>query len=754
MQYQTNIKKTLRQQIIEELRPSHLFRADQLVPTLVSSILVGIMTTIVSVSFAALVFTEAMPEALSLGIGMALLSNVILHIFVALTSSVEGMVAHVQNLPPPIQAIMMASVVAMLPASLSAEDRIVTAVFMLMLSAVLTGGMLVIFGRLKIGRLVRFLPFPVISGFLASVGVSLILGGIGTMAGQSVQLQTLAPLFTLSVLSRWLPGVVFAIALYFIMKRWKHVLTFPTAFVGGILLFFGVMTLLGSDVNQLMADRWLLGPFASGRLWQPPAYQQIFSINWSLILSQLGIMATIPIVCLINVLLSLSAIELAVGRDAHPDYELQVMGVGNILAGVFGGGFIGYLSTTFTLMQHNLGAKTRLAGILSATVPALVLIAGANFLGFVPRIVIGGLLIYFGYQFVEAWIFAVAKQLPLTDMLIIGTIVVTTLWLGFVPAVGMGVLVAAGLFLFNYSRTSMVRYVLSRASHQSRLTRNSTDNAWLLENGEKIAIFGLQGYIFFGTASNLLEQIMERVEDSTQSTLDFVLLDFRHVTGIDTSVVQNFQKLRARLNTRHITLVFSQMTPTFVETMGRGGLVMDDTAGFNLFASFDEALEWCEQQLLERSQRPLYVPQPLSDVFTERFQDSTTSAILLSYFERLEVERGERLIEQGAVADDLFFIESGRVSAQLQHAENPPIRLQTMTGDNLVGEIGLYLAQPRGATVIADEVSVVYRLSAEAFARMEHDHPTVAIELHRIIVEKTASRVNHLVKTVSGLLRE
>ncbi len=155
------------------------------------------------------------------------------------------------------------------------------------------------------------------------------------------------------------------------------------------------------------------------------------------------------------------------------------------------------------------------------------------------------------------------------------------------------------------------------------------------------------------------------------------------------------------------------MTPAFRETMQRGGLVVDDKAGFKLFASFDEGLEWCEKQLLVEGQRPPYVPHPLRDLFVERFQDGTTGAILLGYFDRLEVGRGERLIEQGAAADDLFFIESGRVSAQLERADSPPIRLQTMTGDTLVGEIGLYLGQPRGATVVADEASVVYRLSAE-----------------------------------------
>ncbi len=737
-------------QIARELKPAHLLQADQLMPTVVSSVLIGTMTTILSISFAVLVFAESVPEALSLGIGMALLSNIILHVFTALTSSAEGIISHAQSLSPPIQAAMMAGLVV----TLSAENRVTTAVFTLMFSAVFTGAALMLFGRLKIGRIVRFLPFPVISGFLASVGVSLLLGGISTMAGQSVQLRTLPQLFAPDVAVRWLPGVLLAVALTLITTRWRHVLVFPAVLLGAIALFFVTTTLLGVEVAQLLADGWLLGPFASGRLWQPPAYGELLVIDWSLIVGQIGTIATIPIVCLIGALLMLSAIELATGREADPDYELQAMGMGNILSGVLGGGFIGYPSTTFTLMQDGFGARTRLVGMLSAGVSALALLLGANFLGFMPRISVGGLLIYFGYQFISAWVIAVIKQLPHTDLLIIGTIVVTTLVLGFVPAVGVGVLVAAGLFLFNYSRTSVVRYTLSRASHQSRLTRNSADSQWLRDNGEKIALFGLQGYIFFGTASNLLEQITTRVEDETQPALTHVLLDFRHVTGIDTSVVQNFQKLHTQLHTRNITLVFCALSPDFGETMRRGGFALDGTDGFKRFDSADAGLEWCEEQLLTTANRPAYVPRSFAALFAERFQNDALAADLLSYFEQLALERGERLIEQGGAADDLFFIESGRVSAQLERANADPIRLQTMTGDTLVGEIGLYLQQARGATVVVDEPSVVWRLSAEALTRMEQQHPAAAIELHRFIVEKTASRVNHLVRTVSGLLHE
>jgi SulP family sulfate permease len=276
----------------------------------------------------------------------------------------------------------------------------------------------------------------------------------------------------------------------------------------------------------------------------------------------MDIIATIPLVCFIGGLLMLSAIEFSTGSEMYPNFELKVMGVGNFISGIMGGGFVGYPSTTFTVMQRSLGASTRLAGILSAIIPLMVLVSGVHFLGFIPRFVVGGLLIYFGYQFIDHWVIKVLRHSTWSDNIIISAIVVTSLWLGFVSSVGVGIVAATGFFLFKYSQTSVIRYVSTGASLRSRVTRNSLHDAWLSAHGDSIAIFGLQGYIFFGTAHNLLEEIMARVTDTQQTPLDCVILDFRYMTGIDTSVVQSFHKLYIQLMRKDITLIFvSRLDP-------------------------------------------------------------------------------------------------------------------------------------------------------------------------------------------------
>lgn len=746
--------KTKWEKIGSELRPAHLFNIGNLMPAIISGGLIGLMTTILSISFAVLIFGKAMPEALTIGIGMALFSNMVYHLFAAFTSSGEGIISHVQGVTPPIQAAMVSSLMGILPLSMSMGDKTTVAVFALILSTIFTGIVLFMAGWLKLGKMVRFLPMPVISGVLASVGFALVFGGMATMTNTNVSLFTLPQLFSTALMIKWLPGIALAAGLWMATARWKNALVFPAVLAMAVLLFYLIGFAQGMDINDLMAGKFLLGPFQYDQLWHNPNiyYDQIKAIDWTVFTSQIGIIVTIPLVCFISGLLMLSAIEFSTGIDVKPNYELKAMGASNLIAGLLGGGFVGYPSTTFTVMQYRLGATTRLPGMLGAIVTTIVLFAGANLLGYIPRFMIGGLLIYFGYQFIDHWVVKFVKHATPSDNIIIGAIVVTSLWLGFVASVGVGVLAAASFFLFKYSKISVIRYESTGASLRSRVTRNAMHDDWLSVNAGRIAIFGLQGFIFFGTAHNLLEKIMSRVTDANLVALDAVVLDFRHVTGIDTSVVQSFHKLLQQLRQKNITLIFAQVPPKYQGLMQKIAPGAEATQGFAEFASLDEALEWREDFLLGNSDLPPYQSRNLLTVFTEYLKDKNKAEILLQYLNRMELLPGTKIIRQGEAAHDLFFIESGRISTYSEKEGAAPIRLETMVDDTMVGEIGFYLGQLRTATVMADAPSIVYRLTTDALAEMEKTHPVVAMELHRLIVQKTSKRVIHVYKTVKGFM--
>ncbi len=126
---------------------------------------------------------------------------------------------------------------------------------------------------------------------------------------------------------------------------------------------------------------------------------------------------------------------------------------------------------------------------------------------------------------------------------------------------------------------------------------------------------------------------------------------------------------------------------------------------------------------------------------------------IIRYLQRQEFAAGDYLMRQGAESDDLFFVESGQVTSQIENPGQRPLRLETMCGGRTVGEMGFYLNAPRSAAVIADEASVTYRLSRDALERMELEEPQAALAFHRLMVQLLGERATHLMRTVQALQR-
>ena len=91
------------------------------------------------------------------------------------------------------------------------------------------------------------------------------------------------------------------------------------------------------------------------------------------------------------------------------------------------------------------------------------------------------------------------------------------------------------------------------------------------------------------------------------------------------------------------------------------------------------------------------------------------------------------------------------MTAQLEFADRKPVRLETMRGGRVVGEIGFYLNQPRTAAVVTDEVSTVYRLSRASLKKMEQNDPEAASAFHQGIIRLVSERLTHLINTVDAL---
>ncbi len=274
-----------------------------------------------------------------------------------------------------------------------------------------------------------------------------------------------------------------------------------------------------------------------------------------------------------------------------------------------------------------------------------------------------------------------------------------------------------------------------------------------MELGRRIHIFELQGFIFFGTANSLIEQIQTRIADAGQERLRYIILDFRRVNGLDSSAVLGFVKGRQMAEAQEIALILTHVSKPIQRQFQLGGL-LENTQSVRLFADLDHGLEWCEQQLLEIEQiTTLHMPVTLGAQLADSGFERANTKRLLNYLERVQFKEGQYLIHQGDEADRMYFIEMGSVSIYLETANQKRIRLQTLGFGTAVGEPGLYLGTTCTTSVIADLPVNAYRLTRTALAEMKQKEPDLAATFHEFSARLLSERLTATTRTLEAMLR-
>lgn len=342
--------------------------------------------------------------------------------------------------------------------------------------------------------------------------------------------------------------------------------------------------------------------------------------------------------------------------------------------------------------------------------------------------------------------------MPKIDYFIVIVILLVTVTVGFMEAVALGLIVAVVLFVVGYSRIDVVRHEMTETTYQSRISRSRQQRQALLQEGEQMLILELQGFIFFGTADSLLQRIRQRVEDPQRTLPRYVQLDFRRVTGLDSTALLSFNRMQQLAEGKGFTILYAGASPQ-VQRQLEQGVTGAEGNQMRFSASLEQGVEWCENQILQEAGFDIGVQPPsLTEQLAQILPEAEHLTEMLTYFEEMEVEAGYRLIQQGEPSQDLFFVQDGQVTVMLELAEGPPVRLETM-GGGVLGEIGFYLGYDRTASVVVDVPSRVYRLSRENLQRMEKENPQAAGTMHHLIVYLLSERVAHLVQTVNALER-
>jgi len=704
-------------------------------------------------SYSRLVFHGKLAAYFAAGLSIVLVSEIVMVLIASLFSSDQATQVVPQSPTAVIQGMIAGSVIQAAPVDMPPDELFALVYLIIVFASILTGVFVALLGIARAGGLIRYIPYPIVGGFMAGLGWLIFDAGFMVLVNLKLNAASLASLLEGEVAARWLPALVFALCILGLRARVKGTFVLPAVIIASLGIFY-IWAYLGvGDINILAEAGWLLPNVTNAMSWQLPDLSAIERISPGILAASAGDILTLIIVCTLNLFFRASAQEIIVNRELNFNRECIVNGVGNIASALSGGGIVAYHAPISSSLVTVMRAYGRLVGLFLALMFALTLLIGGAVFSLIPRFIPAGLLMYFGLQFMQEWLLDSRSSLPRQDYIVVVVIALVTALFGLLSGIAVGIAVAISFFVLEYSRMDVIKQEFSGSFHRSNLDRSFAQNQLLQKEGDKILILRLQGYIFFGTAYRFYEHLKSRITSAEGGQLRFIILDFKAVRGFDVSTIVDFQKLKKLTDGKGIELLIANTAPHLQPLLVDGEIVKELPNRPALFSDRDYALEWCENALLQEADLlvddRVSVERQLSLHAIVRPQDASAAE---AFLERMETQVGDTIVNQGDESDALYFIESGRVDVLLRDETGQVLRLRSMIAGAVIGEVGFYLGIARSASIVVTEAGVLQRLNHEALRRMEEEAPQTASAIHVLIASSLADRLSTTNRLVQELM--
>ena len=509
-------------------------RSERALATITAGVVVGVVEVVMAISFAALMYGGYLAQFLADGIGLFLVAAAITLAIMAWRAGTRGVVGSLQEAVVAVFAVVATATA--LGTFGSSNRAFVTVVAATLVVTLLTGIVFVVIGTLKLGNLIRFVPYPVVGGFIAGAGWLLLKGGLYVASGVEVHLGTFGSMTERETLTHWLPALAFGAIMFLAVRLVKKPLVIPIVLAVGLALFAISMLVTGSSIDDARNGFWMLGPYRSGWLFQPWTFRALTGADWWAVLGQAAGIATVVFVAVIGVLFNISGTEILLDRDLDANTELRDAGLLNVVSGVFGG-TPGYHALSLTTLADRMNVDARATGLIASLVPLTAVVFGAAAIALIPRMIVGGVLVFLGLEFIVDWVWDKRRTLPTVEYAVVLVIFAGIIAKGFLPGVVIGLVMAVVLFAVSYGRVELVDEVAFGDTRHSNVDRPPAERAALRTMAARVQILRVNGFVFFGSASGLLERIRNRVDTAPPRCL---LMDLRQVTGVDASAVVSF----------------------------------------------------------------------------------------------------------------------------------------------------------------------------------------------------------------------
>ncbi|MGE0876171.1 MAG: SLC26A/SulP transporter family protein [Burkholderiales bacterium] len=621
----------------------------------------------------------------------------------------------------------------------------------------LAGAFQALIGLFRLGSLVKYLPHPVLAGFMNAVAVLLVLTQVPQLLGMPPG-TGIIELLVVPERMQWGATLVAALtlaALALARTLRSRVPGYVVAIVAGTLAHHalaatGWQVPLGSLLGEV--PRTLP---ATGMSGFPGFFDSVAFAN---LLPGIATAAFgLALIVSLDSLLYMKAFERTTLERADSQRELARLGLANTAAALLGA-LPCSMSLVASRVNHAAGARTAVSVILHGLIALAVVLSLGPLLGEIPRAVVAIVLVAVSINVFDRQTLATARRLAggnvsnrarLAMDVLVMLIVASIAMLASVPiAVAAGLLIAVLSFLVNMSH-SVVRRVGTGQAMRSRRSRGAQQMELLDRLGSRIAVIELEGVIFFGTADDLLA----RIEQCLQEGATHVVIDLGRVHDVDTTGAQMLIQIHERVRARNRRLIVSQASPGqpqwnflvdtgVVKSLGESAFTPDT----------DRALEIAENALIEEEggERSVRAEIPLRSLQPFSLLDAAELAVLEPKLARRRFEAGEYVFREGEPGEELYVIALG--TASVRRAEGArSVRLVTFGEGTVFGEMALLDASPRSASVQADGPLVCYVMPRAVFEELVERHHAIALKLLTSLSQELGRRLRFANQTINRL---
>lgn len=711
-----------------------------------AGLLGGAMAVTFSISHASLVTNTALPAFLPVAVAMALTGTLVLNLVLGWLSKARGIVPIVQDIP---SAAMGAIIGAIAAQSGDASLGLPSFVVLLSGTTLLFALSFYLFGRFRLGALVRFTPRPLIAGFLAGTGWFLIAGGIGLSLGYQLTIARMPDMLDGASPVKLLTAAGVASMLWLGGRFLPRNMVFGSSILVGVVGVHLVAWLLGVPYDKLLSQGWFMTLPADTALWPPIPPARLAEADISILVDNAFPILALIVLATIAQLMNSSALELERRIDLPVDHELKSLGLANFASSVVGG-LPGYYGVSPTLAAQKIAPPHFSVSWVAAGTVASVLVFGNQLLAILPLPVLAGFMLWVGISMVLEWLIDGIGVVPVKEAVLTSIIFGVIVSLGLFEGAVFGLFAGAILFVVDYSRLNPIRAQVFGDVYHGSSELSPQRLAVLQAHGRSIAIIKVQGFVFFGTAHRLKQSVADLCRDTPE--IRFVVLDFAGTSGLDSTALMSFHRIGTDLAQRGVLALLTGQSEQVRLTFLQSGIGGDDDPIFRMGGDLETALLELERGIFERHAPELLQdgPRSLDAMLAELFQDETLAEALRPYLERLDFAAGQVLFRKGDPSDDLYFLEAGRldVIAGPDGAEN---NLRRLEPGAVIGELAFYSASGRTASIRAADAAVVWRLSGAATRRILDENPTLAAAFHKAMAEMLTTRVQANTRLIETL---